>query len=1280
MKLLDRELYGVKSDVSNSVTFLDDDVVVYPAGHNVVLYNAEEKVQKILNGSDTSEAITAMAVCPSKRFIAVAEKSERGIVNIFDLKTLKKRKVLTASNSSSTHYVDMAFSSDNQLMLTMTAGPNWMLSCWNWSKAKILASVSCAPADGSSVKHQQVTKCTFSILDPSVVCCTGDQYLKFFRIVDQVFRPMPPTRLEMVNFRCHVWIPQKEDQILIGTIKGDLLLFQAGEFKCRLSTSPGGDRSVEHIAVTGKGFICGCDDASLHFYDVLSEKQAKDSTKAEHGILFRYRMDLDDTLTSLAGGTVHSLSGVNTGASNTLAKQNAIRCIAVSPNEESIILTLLSLQMVVLPYNNLGSSMLPSNGAETAKITSVEHLLTPFHRPGDSGRSSISGLDVCLQKPLVVTCGEDKTIRVWNYGDANSGRKCEVVKQFIEEAYSVSFHPSGFHLLVGFVDKLRLMNILMDDVRSYKEFPIKSCRVCKFSNGGHMFAAANGNMVQIYSFYTCELITTLRGHNGKVKSLHWNSFDTVIISAGVDGALYQWQVEDSKRLGEYIQKCVLFTSVIANKEESIVYAAGSDHTIKEIEFPSGHIVKEVESSKLIGHVLLSHSQRFLFAATVDSDRPGSVRVYQFPLTEDFVEYACLSSAITQLCISLDDTTLFAVGEDGAFCIFNITEKGSLQHRKIRAGLGGIARSGQDATLEEVVVNPRASDEILVTRTDLEEKQSQMLELKSKVEELTLHNEYQMRLKDMTYNEKLKEVTDEFSGQVDHERNQFEILREEKNDMQMEFEEQIKSMDENHQEKVQELESHYQQLIMKEVEQYQQAASTSNAQNNAWEQQQNQVVHSHEQYVSDVTEDFEQKLDEDRQLRIQMEDENEQWQEDYKESQRQLEQDLDVEIEQLRKKYKDKVAVEREATLRFKGENGIMKKKFSALQKEIEDQREEVKSLLGKEKGYYTSIQCLEKEIQQYKRTIRSRDEIIGDKEKKIYELKKKNQELEKFKFVLDYKIKELKRQIEPRENEIQDMKAQIHEMDEELEQFHMSNGQLDQMIGELRAHLNTRQIELVDNRKAIRDNQRMVRSFRCDIYETIQYIQNPTELRSRAEMMESKYLHKHNSTTKAGSGRNEDEETEFQLHVQDEYKRQREFLEKTVKALKKQMNLKGKQYESENVELMNKNMTLIKEMNTVRGSLQVLKGKVQTLRATSIRAKGTNQQSTRIRKECAEKIDKSNKIIESQQDEIKQLRDMVQRMESQVLEKLDYESVSKANKGLVPPTGSQSSTFGRVDG
>lgn len=99
-----------------------------------------------------------------------------------------------------------------------------------------------------------------------------------------------------------------------------------------------------------------------------------------------------------------------------------------------------------------------------------------------------------------------------------------------------------------------------------------------------------------------------------------------------------------------------------------------------------------------------------------------------------------------------------------------------------------------------------------------------------------------------------------------------------------------------------------------------------------------------------------------------------------------------------------------------------------------------------------------------------------EKDRKIYDLKKKHQELEKFKFVLDFKIKELKKQIEPRETQITAMKDRIkvqltrndfgedlrtdhcggccvQDMDAELERYHKVNSQLDEKIGDLRTEL-----------------------------------------------------------------------------------------------------------------------------------------------------------------------------------------------------------------------------------
>jgi len=64
-------------------------------------------------------------------------------------------------------------------------------------------------------------------------------------------------------------------------------------------------------------------------------------------------------------------------------------------------------------------------------------------------------MDVCVRKPLIITCSTDRSVRVWNYQDMT----LEYSKTFLEEAYAVSIHPSGFHILVSFSDRIKMINI-----------------------------------------------------------------------------------------------------------------------------------------------------------------------------------------------------------------------------------------------------------------------------------------------------------------------------------------------------------------------------------------------------------------------------------------------------------------------------------------------------------------------------------------------------------------------------------------------------------------------------------------------------------------------------------------------------------------------------------------------------------------------------------------------------------------------------------------------------
>ena len=56
-----------------------------------------------------------------------------------------------------------------------------------------------------------------------------------------------------------------------------------------------------------------------------------------------------------------------------------------------------------------------------------------------------------------------------------------------------------------------IRQVLMDDVRLTSDLPVKGCRECKFSHGGHYFAAATGPYILVFSTYSMEQIAALKG-------------------------------------------------------------------------------------------------------------------------------------------------------------------------------------------------------------------------------------------------------------------------------------------------------------------------------------------------------------------------------------------------------------------------------------------------------------------------------------------------------------------------------------------------------------------------------------------------------------------------------------------------------------------------------------------------------------------------------------------------------------------------------------------------
>ena len=439
-------------------------------------------------------------------------------------------------------------------------------------------------------------------------------------------------------------------------------------------------------------------------------------------------------------------------------------------------------------------------------------------------------------------------------------------------------------------------------------------------------------------------------------------------------------------VSELLQGCN-YSCVTSSSDQKQIFACGSDKKLKEFE--DGQVVKEIDTDVLLTALILPAGGRTLFAAT----ETGSVRCYKFPLTGEHQEYKCHNSSITRLCISWDDTLLFTSSEDGAMFVFDIKDK-----------------DPSKLSRKEMEKLPWA-EEVLVTKGDMEEKKQRMQELETQVNELTMQNEYQLRLKDLNHNEKFKELNDKFTAELEADKQKFELLLQEKNESEMEYEEKLRVAEERHHAQLAALDAQYQQKIMSEVERYQSLMQEKELLHERWDEQNSLLVESHERVIQELTEEYEAKLQEEQMNLEMLGQEKEEQEREFEEIKRQLEEDADREIEELKDRYESKLSGEREIGLRLKGENGIMKKKFNALQKDIDDQKEEIKQLFEQKKELYQTIASLEKDIAGLKKEISERDETIGEKEKRIYDLKKKNQELEKFKFVLDYKIKELKKQV-----------------------------------------------------------------------------------------------------------------------------------------------------------------------------------------------------------------------------------------------------------------------------
>merc|ERR1711937_118858 len=319
--------------------------------------------------------------------------------------------------------------------------------------------------------------------------------------------------------------------------------------------------------------------------------------------------------------------------------------------------------------------------------------------------------------------------------------------------------------------------------------------------------------------------------------------------------------------------------------------------------------------------------------------------------------------------------------------------------------------------------------------------------------------------------------------------------------------------------------------------------------------------------------------------------------------------------------RQRILEEKEEKVRLRGQAGIHRKHHEDLKRQMNKKEDELKTWMEQNKKKREKIGALMKDKDSNLKEIKERDKTIGDKETRICDLKKQNQELEKFKFVHDYKIKELKAQIDPKNEYIAEMKTQILAMDAELEDYMRKDKQLALDISQLQMKQRALQEEIKTQKKKLRDDMSLIKRFKIDLHECMQFIQEPKQLKEAVALLYSKYV-------QTGV-----KKLELDTDSQKEYNRQRDYLEKSVDSLKRKLQKDSEVHRIDNMRIMQENVSLIREINDLRREINFLKheGSAQEATASQRSHRSDNQ---------------SEKTVQMQREEMAALQRTLEELES----------------------------------
>jgi hypothetical protein len=658
----------------------------------------------------------------------------------------------------------------------------------------------------------------------------------------------------------------------------------------------------------------------------------------------------------------------------------------------------------------------------------------------------------------------------------------------------------------------------------------------------------------------------------------WDNLDTKILSAGFEGAIYEWQLLQGKRADDdlYTKGCE-YWDICCNTSKTTgtlsAVAAGSDNKLKFID--KGQIVAEIVTAKGeadVRRVLWCASANTLIAGT----SRGAIRLYTLPLSQTppnshhYAELSLHTAAVTSLALSHDESLLFCGSADGSMFVLDLS----------------IFHGGRPVVRK--VFDYRLFNKVALVDTDgLEEKTLDVNRLKEEMDRREMDNQLHLKSIASEYDDRLTATVEEYTHQMNTLAETVEALTSEKHAQYEALTKELKQEELTHTTTMEDMVETYERKLRDAARRVQEVHDQRDEMRVAFED------HISKLKVAQAAEidAFKRQSEEER---LQIIDEKQMLEEEYvlmrKQHEELIEQEkqeyesqideITASLSNLKQKDAQNASSMKTAAMMHRRKQDQLKDEITRVQSEKESREQTIEQL--KE-----DIRDLHKKNKQLQEEIETRDKTIVTKEKRIMELKKQTMELDKLRFVLSYKYQELKKEIGPKEEQVQALAERIRQMDQELERLGLEKEALKQAVESKAEKVDALLHDISDARSTADERRRLFDQFRKSVEDMLSMHDEPRAILRRIRQLTE------DMTPKGAAQKIREQPSENAALLEAE--RQRRHVNNKVEDLSKQLVRNKMRSSTDMQRRVGENAELLQEVNVLRHEKRDLQNKVTQL-------------------------------------------------------------------------------------